>query len=97
MNIHRRGGARRLSPEPFRFVWPTNTRKRLANRMRVSLETAKVWLRDGVPQHRRDEMARVILAELDQIERQISEHRRAHEMGSPEDRRGREVAGAQAG
>jgi hypothetical protein len=37
----------------------------------VSVETARDWLRDGVPLARRQEMARILEAELDRIEADI--------------------------
>lgn len=61
----------RLSPEPLRFIWRRHTRKLVAERFSVSLATARDWLRDGVPRHRREEMARVVLAELEEIEAEI--------------------------
>lgn len=74
----------RLSAEPLRFIWQRHARKRIAERFRVSVETAKSWLREGVPHARREELARVIHAELDAIEEQIGRYRRAAEnAGAP--------------
>lgn len=70
--------AGRLSTEPLRFVWPRDTRKRLVSAFNISVHTARDWLRDGAPLARRQEMARVINAELDRIEAEARRFRQEH-------------------
>jgi hypothetical protein len=69
----------RLSPEPLRFIWQRHTRKRIAQRFRVTVHTARDWLRDGVPRERRRQMANIITAELDEIEAAIQRIRESGE------------------
>jgi phage terminase Nu1 subunit (DNA packaging protein) len=47
------------------------TRKRIAAAFGIGLATSRDWLRDGVPLARRQEMARILEAELDRIEADI--------------------------
>jgi hypothetical protein len=54
-------------------LWPRHCRKHTAAAFRVSVETAKVWLRDGVPHGRRAQLADAIEAEIPRLEREISE------------------------
>jgi hypothetical protein len=63
--------AARLSSAPFRFVWPRHTRKRIAAAFGIGLATSRDWLVQGVPLARRQEMARILEAELDRIEADI--------------------------
>lgn len=71
--------AARLPSTPLRFVFPRFTRKMIARKFAVSVETARDWLKVGVPIARRQEMARVINAELDRIEAEIRRVRQESE------------------
>ena len=75
--------------------WP----KRLARRLGVPLETARFWIYKGMPDARRREIARALLAEMDALEATIAETRRrwsgvANE--TPGVVAGNEAAGARA-
>lgn len=70
--------AGRMPSAPLRFVWPRHTRKRIAAAFNVAIDTAKDWLVEGVPLARRQEMARVINAELDRIEAEARRFRQEH-------------------
>lgn len=64
---------RALTLRALRLLWPAHARKRIAQRFGVALETAKVWLRDGVPACRRLALAATIEAEIPRLEAEIGE------------------------
>jgi hypothetical protein len=65
--------ARDLTLRALALLWPVHRRKRIAQAFGVALETAKVWLRDGVPYRRRAALAAAIEAEIPRLEREIIE------------------------
>lgn len=69
----------RLSSEPFKFLWPRNTKKHVARHFRIGIRTARDWLVDGVPADRRLERAVVIERELDRLAAEIRRLRGAEE------------------
>lgn len=56
----------------LRTVYGQCATKKIARAFGVSLDTAKVWLTGRLPQARRQEIAAVLLAECDRIERELS-------------------------
>lgn len=67
------GENRDLTLRALALLWPAHRRKRIAAWFGVALETAKIWLRDGVPAARREKLADAIDAEIPRLEREITE------------------------
>jgi len=68
-----RENLKRATLRAVSLLWPVHRRKRIATWFGVQIETAKVWLRDGVPAARRAQLADAIDAEIPRLEREITE------------------------
>lgn len=81
MGIPRRGKLRmsfvptleRVSPRLLRKALMTEPRKHAAWKFDVSLETIRVWLRDGVPVGRRQQLADYIDSQVNGMERELAQ------------------------
>jgi ribosomal protein S18 acetylase RimI-like enzyme len=63
----------------LRLVYGPNAAKKIARRFSVANVTAKIWLTGRLPQARRQEIARELIAECDRMEQRAVEIRRRWE------------------